>query len=254
MKSERPFRLIAIVGGSGAGKTWLANRLQQAAGHEAGRLSLDDFYRDRSNLAPVRRSAINFDHPRAIDWPLLLRVLRDCRAGRMTRLPRYNFVSHTRRHDPDAWLPSASILVEGLWLFLRPAVREMFDLKIFLACATPLRLERRLARDVAERGRTADAVREQFWKTVAPMHERFVAPQARWADIILTEPPSEKEIQRLVDLVHHPEPARDVSGPKAEQPADRACVCPRANGRFAATRRPPAMWEGITAEPGTKGF
>lgn len=214
MIMDRPTRLIAIVGGSGAGKTWLADRLQQACGYDAGRLSLDDFYLDRSHLSSARRAAVNFDHPRAIDWPLVLQVLRDCRAGRITHLPRYSFATHTRLHRQQEWLPASSILMDGLWLFLRPAIREMFDLRIFLACATQLRLERRLARDVAERGRTSDSVREQFWKAVSPMHERYVAPQARWADIILTEPPSEAEVQSLIDTVRALEPGASSTGRK----------------------------------------
>src|SRR4026208_2252253 len=98
MNNERPNRLIAIVGGSGAGKTWLADRLQQACGNGAGRLSLDDFYRDRSHLSPARRATIHFDSPRAIDWPLVMQVLRACRAGQLTGLPRYSFATHTRLH------------------------------------------------------------------------------------------------------------------------------------------------------------
>jgi hypothetical protein len=109
-------------------------------------------------------------------------------------------------------------------------VRELFDLRIFLACATQLRLERRLARDVAERGRSLEAVREQFWKTVAPMHDRFVAPQARWADIILTEPPSEAEVQGLVDLVGRLEPGSDPTS-KLEPPMLGSFSWPREGGR-----------------------
>jgi len=205
MKSAPPTRLIAIVGGSGAGKTWLADRLQQSWGGPAARLSLDDFYRDRSNLSPTRRAAVNYDHPRAIDWRLVEQVLRDCQAGRLTRLPRYNFASHARLQDQEQWMPMPVILMDGLWLLWRPAVRQLFDVRIFLSCATQLRLERRVARDSAERGRSPESVRDQFWKTVAPMHDRYVAPQARWADIVVTQPPSETEIQHLLGLLRTPQ-------------------------------------------------
>jgi len=250
MNAQRSTKLIAIVGGSGAGKTWLADRLQQACGAEAGRVSLDDFYRDRSHLSPTRRATINFDHPRAIDWPLVVQALRGCREGRLTRLPRYSFTTHTRLHQHDEWLPPSLVLMDGLWLFWRPAVRELFDLRIFLACATPLRLERRLARDVAERGRSPKAVREQFWKTVAPMHDRFVAPQMRWADIVLSEPPSEAEIQRLVELVQRLEPrARSAGG--SENPARRWLACPRVEaGQSFATPQPMYVFDG---NPGGNG-
>jgi uridine kinase len=205
MNARHPIRLIAIVGGSGAGKTWLADRLQHAWGNTAARLSLDDFYRDRSNLSPARRTAVNYDHPRAIDWQLVEQVLRDCHTGCLTRLPRYSFASHTRLHEQEQWMPMPVILMDGLWLLWRPSVRELFDLRIFLTCPTQLRLERRMARDIAERGRSPESVREQFWKTVAPMHDRYVAPQARWADIVVTQPPSEEEIQRLLELLRAPQ-------------------------------------------------
>ena len=244
MNGRRSIKLIALVGGSGAGKTWLADRLQQACGAEAGRLSLDDFYRDRSHLSPIRRAAINFDHPRAIDWPLVLQSLRGCREGRLTRLPRYSFTTHTRLHQQEEWLPPSLVLMDGLWLFWRPAVRELFDLRIFLACATQLRLERRLARDVAERGRSPEAVREQFWKTVAPMHDRFIAPQVRWADIVLSEPPSEAEIQRLVELVQRLEP-RGSSTSELENPARRWLACsPVETGQSLATPQPMYVFDG----------
>jgi uridine kinase len=239
MKNERPTRIVAIVGGSGAGKTWLADRLQQACGNGVGRLSLDDFYRDRSHLSPARRSAINFDHPRAIDWPLVMQVLRACRAGQVTRLPRYSFATHTRLHQREEWVPSSIVLMDGLWLFSRPTVRELFDLRIFLACATQLRLERRLARDVAERGRLPEAIRDQFWKTVAPMHDRFVAPQARWADIILTEPPSEAEIRTLIDLVRGIAPDRGTKR-TLEQPASRWSAWPGTREGQLSVAMPPA--------------
>ena len=102
-------------------------------------------------------------------------------------------------------MPMPVILMDGLWLLWRPSVRELFDLRIFLTCPTQLRLERRMARDIAERGRTLESVREQFWKTVAPMHDRYIAPQARWADIVVTQPPSEEEFQRLLQLLRAPQ-------------------------------------------------
>ena len=197
MRTARSPRLVALVGGSGAGKSWLADRLQRALGSDAGRLSLDDFYYDRSHLPPKRRANVNFDHPRAIDWRSVERALEDCRSGRTIRLPRYEFVSHSRGPKPELWRPKPLILMEGLWLLRRPAVRRLFDLRIFVESPARLRFRRRLARDVAERGRSPAAVRRQFFQTVAPMHVRFVAPQARWADIRLRRPPDENEVRQL---------------------------------------------------------
>lgn len=190
-------QLIAVVGGSGSGKTWLSDRLQKLLSEEAGRLSLDDFYVDRTHLAPSRREKINYDHPRAIDWRYLEQVLRSCRAGLPAQLPRYDFATHSRLFDQAEWPPKPLIIVDGLWLLHRTSIRRMFQLKIYLDCPSPLRLRRRLKRDVAQRGRTPTSVRRQFSTTVDPMHERFVAPQARWADLVLKQPITEEDIDTL---------------------------------------------------------
>ena len=201
MKSPRTSRLVAIVGGSGAGKTWLADHLQKTIGHDADRLSLDDFYRDRSHLTPAQRETINFDHPRAIDWPLVNATLRTCRAGRSFRVPRYDFVNHVRLPGRQLCRPKPLIIVEGLWLLLRPSVRSLFVLRIFMDCPVRVRLARRLARDAAERGRSRESVRSQFWETVVPMHERYVAPQTRWAHFIMENPPRPDRVRQLTDLL-----------------------------------------------------
>ncbi|HWW03057.1 MAG TPA: hypothetical protein VNZ64_25375 [Candidatus Acidoferrum sp.] len=222
-------RLIAIVGGSGSGKTWLAGHLSQKLDGLAARLSLDDFYLDHSDQPPVMREEINFDHPGAIDWSRVLQVLRDCRAGQAVEVPRYNFATHTRRPRGETVIPAPLVLVDGLWLLWRRVLRDLFDLKVFLDCPMQLRLERRLARDEGERGRTPGSVRAQFWKTIAPMHRRFVEPQSRWADLVITQPPSEMELSRLIwrlqQLATRPdspagEEPRPVPGDANFHPAD----------------------------------
>jgi uridine kinase len=197
MKDSLPSRLVAIVGGSGAGKSRLANVLQSLLGDKSCGFSLDDFYRDRSHLPPGRRSRLNFDHPRAIDWPYLEQVLRLCQSGRAARLPRYDFTTHTRLAARELWHPKPLVLVDGLWLLLRPAVRRIFELRIFIKCSARLRLSRRLARDKAERDRSPAGIRRQFATTVAPMHDRYVAPQVRWADVVLSQIPPFAEVQEL---------------------------------------------------------
>ncbi|MDE3083863.1 MAG: uridine kinase, partial [Verrucomicrobiota bacterium] len=139
MKPEETIRLVAVVGGSGSGKSWLVGRLQKLLGEKACQLSLDNFYRDRSRLPPSRREKINFDAPKAIDWESAERVLRDLRAGHPSRVPRYDFITHSRLSDRELWQPKPLVLVEGLWLFWRTQVRRLFDLKIFLDCAAHLR-------------------------------------------------------------------------------------------------------------------
>lgn len=191
---------VAIIGGSGAGKSWLAERLQQCFGTNCARISLDNFYRDRSHLAASKRERINFDHPRAIDWARVAQFLRDARAGRTTFIPQYDFKTHTRI-GPQLWEPKPVVIFEGLWLLTRAAVRRHFDLSIFLDAAGWLRLRWRTARDIAERGRTAESVRKQFISQVGPMHVRHVAPQRRWADMVLKQKIGKPEIDQVAGAI-----------------------------------------------------
>src|SRR5438552_2923487 len=162
MRTANTPKLVAIVGGSGAGKTWLTDRLQKVFGEKSARLSLDDFYLDRSHLAAGQRAKINYDHPRAIDWPSVQQLLQDCRGGRICAVPRYDFKTHTRATFCQRWQPKPLILIEGLWLLLRPAIRRLFDFTIFIDCPARLRLHRRLTRDQIERGRDGASIRRQF--------------------------------------------------------------------------------------------
>jgi len=211
MNIETSCKLVALVGGSGAGKTWLADHLRQEFGNEATSLSLDNFYRDLSHLAPAAREKINFDHPDTIDWPLFEVVLRDLQRGLMVFAPHYDFTSHARLTGMEPLMPRPLIFVEGLWLLWPPQVRALFDLRVFLNCAEALRLERRLARDLQERGRTADSIHQQFRNVVAPMNERFVEVQKDWADLVIEQPMDETGLCRLVAAVRalrtEPDPA-----------------------------------------------
>jgi len=210
MNTEAPSKLIALVGGSGAGKTWLADRLCQAFGGEGTSLSLDDFYCDLSHLMPAEREKINFDHPDAIDWPLFERVLSELQNGMTPLAPRYSFVSHTRLAEWAPRSPRPFIFVEGLWLLWHPHVRKLFDLRIFLDCIQSLRWERRVTRDFNERGRTTDSIYEQFWNVVAPMHEQFVERQKAWADLVIEQSITQAALGRLIatirDLRARPDP------------------------------------------------
>ncbi len=194
-----PVRLIAVVGGSGAGKSWLAGRLCRLCRGHAGHLSLDCFYRDRSDLPPARRDRLNFDQPGAIDWAEAERVLRACRAGEPTAVPNYDFATHRRVGAPTPWAPRPLIIVEGLWLLRPPALRALFDLTLFLDTPAALRCSRRLARDVAERGATPAAVGRALRTRVLPQHDRYVAPQRALADLVLSQPFRAPELAALAD-------------------------------------------------------
>ena len=189
--------LVAIVGGSGAGKSWLAKKLQTALAPDAVHLSLDDFYHDRSHLHPEQRAKLNFDNPRAIDWVIVQKTLNDLRNGQDTRLPRYNFKTHSRSEEENTLSPKPVVIMDGLWLLRRSSVRSAFGLKIFIECPARTRRNRRLTRDLRSRGRTRTSILDQLRKTVEPMYERFVAPQQRWADITLRHDVSEREVRRL---------------------------------------------------------
>ena len=192
--------IVAIVGGSGSGKSWLAQRLQHGFGGEAARVSLDSFYRDRSHLSLRTRERINFDHPRSIDWGCVAEFLAEVRRGAATNIPEYDFTLHARA-GLSAWEPKPIVLFEGLWLLGKPALRSCFDLKVFLDVPAELRLRRRIVRDVAERGRTIDAIRRQFRTHVSPMHSRHVAPQKRWADRVLGARVGKREIDELAGAI-----------------------------------------------------
>jgi uridine kinase len=201
MNTETTPKLIALVGGSGAGKTWLADRMCQEFGDEASSLPLDDFYHDLSHLNVVAREKINFDHPDAIDWPLFESVLHKLQGGEMVLSPRYDFVSHTRSTEWELRRPRPLIFVEGLWLLWLPQVRQLFDFRVFLDCVQSVRWERRATRDLNERGRTTYSIRKQFWEVVAPMHERFVEVQKPWADLVLDHSMTQSELGRLVATI-----------------------------------------------------
>lgn len=191
--------LVAIVGGSGSGKSWLAAKLSEYLNPSAARLSLDDFYRDRSSLSAARRARLNFDHPRAIDWDSFEQALQHLSAGRAANVPCYDFSTHCRAGEKLLDFKPI-LLVEGLWLLRRPAVRRLFAFTIFLDCPPRLRLSRRLERDLLSRGRNAESIRLQFRTMVEPMHRRFVAPQIRYADVTVRAC-SKAEVRQLGDFL-----------------------------------------------------
>lgn len=190
--------LLAVAGGSGSGKSWLSERLKNFMPGWVEVLSLDNFYLDRSHLKPGHRDRVNFDHPRAIDWSMFESVLLGLLKGEEVELPHYDFSTHTRKRETVVWNPPSLVLVEGLWVLRRPAIRTLFALKIFLDCPDALRLEQRILRDANERGRKASEVIRVFQDRVLPMHYRFVDPQRRWADWVLAQPLKERDVEPLV--------------------------------------------------------
>ena len=186
-------KLIAVVGGSGSGKSWIAARVGEWTGQEVAHLCQDDFYRDLSHLPKEERALVNFDDPEAIDWERLREVLECLQAGEVAEIPVYDFSTHTRRPAGRPFPPAEVVVLDGLWLLHPEWLREKFSLSVFVDCPEEERLGRRIARDVLERGRTEESVRRQFADHVQPMHAKFVEPQSQWATLRVSSPMSESE-------------------------------------------------------------
>jgi len=195
--SKEPL-LVGIVGGSGSGKTWLAERLKAELGWKAALISLDDFYRDRSYLSTTQRERVNYDHPRAIEWPLVEKTLNACRKGKTARVPAYDFSCHSRFSKKNVFQPRPIILLDGLWLFRQRNLRRLFKLRIYVDCPVRLRLKRRLARDMLLRKRLRKCELQRFWKQVEPMNAQYVVPQKRWAHIVLKSPIRERDLCPII--------------------------------------------------------
>ncbi|HUR44241.1 MAG TPA: uridine kinase [Candidatus Saccharimonadales bacterium] len=215
MKDSFVPKLVAIAGGSGSGKSWLTERLHAGFREQSACVSLDNFYRDRSETPAGLRSLVNYDHPRAIDWEAAETFFSRCREGGSGWLPDYDFKTHTRAGG-KVWPARPLILVDGLWLLWRPTMRRLFDLTIYVDCPERVRLSRRIARDIARRGRTAASVREQFQKWVGPMHAQFVEPQKKWADIILAQPLGKREVEWVSEHIWNMLATRTSRAPWAE--------------------------------------
>lgn len=179
--------MIGVVGGSGSGKTTVARAIYDFLGMNAAFVDQDAYYLDLSHLSFEERRVVNFDHPDAFDTDLFVEQLAALQQGRPIRKPTYDFAAHTRSPVTVEIQPRDVILVDGILLFADARLRALFDIKIFVDVAEDIRFIRRLQRDVTERGRTMEDVIRQYLATVRPMHEEFVEPSKRHADIILPE-------------------------------------------------------------------
>ena len=180
--------VIGIAGGTGSGKTTVANVILQRVG--AQRLSFlphDAYYRDQKLLSPAARTQINYDHPDSLETDLLVRHINQLKQNQAVEMPIYDFTRHSRTDRTVHVEPRQVILVEGILIFYEPALRELFDVKIFVDTDSDIRFIRRLQRDIIERGRTTESVIQQYLTTVRPMHLEFVEPSKRYADVIIPE-------------------------------------------------------------------
>jgi len=180
--------VIGIAGGTGSGKTTVANAvLEKVGAHKIAFLAHDAYYKDLSDLPFSERAKINFDHPDSLDTPLLIKHIESLKNRQTIQAPIYDFKTHTRSAQTFPIEPQAVTIVEGILIFAEPELRKLFDVKIFVDTDPDLRFIRRLERDIAERGRTTQSVIKQYLDTVRPMHLKFVEPSKRYADVIIPE-------------------------------------------------------------------
>ncbi|TCI91903.1 uridine kinase [Tenacibaculum sp. M341] len=191
--------IIGIAGGTGSGKTTVVNQIvNELPPDEVCIISQDSYYKATDNLTYQERSKINFDHPRAIDFELLVEHLAELRENKVIEQPIYSFVTHNRTKDTVKTHPRKVIIVEGILIFNNKLLRDLCDIKIFVHADADERLIRRVKRDISERGRDINEVLTRYQNTLKPMHEEFIEPTKSYADIII---PNDRYNTVAIDIV-----------------------------------------------------
>ena len=187
MSKPKPL-VVGIAGGTGSGKSTVAANI--AAGIPTSRIALidhDSYYRDHSDLTDEERQLVNYDHPEALDNELMIEHIQSLLRWEPAEIPMYDFVTHSRRQETRRVEPADVIIVEGILTFVDERLRDLMEVKIFVDTDADIRVMRRIRRDMEQRGRDFSQIREQYYKTVRPMHLQFVEPSKRWADLIIPE-------------------------------------------------------------------
>lgn len=197
-KQNKTPTIIGVCGGSGSGKTYFASKLQERLGRDRCEIVYqDNFYFDQSHRFDFEGGSVNFDHPDSIDFERLAQTLLDLKNGRSSQIPIYDFVTHSRKPETLTVEPKPVILVDGILIFHAQEVRGLFDDLFYFDTPEETRFQRRLQRDVHERGRTPDGVKNQFLKQVKPMHDAYVEPSKAHAKVKVE---SEEECERWIEL------------------------------------------------------
>ncbi len=180
--------IIGIAGGTGSGKTTVVRKIiEQLPKGEVAVLPQDSYYRDASNLPLEERLEMNFDHPDSVEFELLIKHVKDLKAGKSIEQPIYSYVTCTRAAETILVKPSEVVIIEGILVLTNSKLRDLMDMKIFVDADADDRLMRVIKRDIVERGRSIDRVMERYESTVKPMHEQFIEPSKRYADVIVPQ-------------------------------------------------------------------
>jgi uridine kinase len=204
---------IGIAGGTGAGKTAVAAEVEDAVGEAVTVVPLDNYYEDLSHLDPEERAERNYDHPSAFEWELLVDHLTLLVGGEPVEMPQYDFSIHNRKHERVTVEPTGVVVLEGILALYDARVRDLLDLQVYVQTDADVRILRRIQRDVVERGRELDGVIEQYLETVKPMHEQFVEPTKKHADVIIPEGVNRSAVDLLVQKVQS-----EIDGAPADRP------------------------------------
>ena len=180
--------VIGVAGGSGSGKSTLVSKLQEAfAGEDVATLCHDYYYKEHTELSYEERTQLNYDHPQAFDTDMMIKHIKMLKQGKEIERPVYSFVEHNRTLERVTVKPSKVIIIDGILIFENRELRDLMDIKVYVDTDADVRLARRILRDVCNRGRSMESVIEQYLSTVKPMHEEFVEPSKRYADVIIPE-------------------------------------------------------------------
>lgn len=210
--SERKPVVFGVAGGTASGKTTVAERILQGVGaSQVAYLAHDVYYKDMSHLPLEERARLNYDHPNSLETDLLVRHIEQLLAGESVRVPNYDFTRHRRTEETTPVNPCPIILVEGILIFTHRRLRQLMDIKVYVDTDPDVRFIRRMLRDMEERDRSLDSIIKQYLETVRPMHQEFVEPSKRYADIIIPEGGLNKValdmvVSRLVELLRERRP------------------------------------------------
>ena len=199
--------LVGLAGGSASGKSSVVEAIRRELGEDISCIALDAYYQSYDELSFQEKLEVNYDHPAAFDVDLLSADLKKLKVGERVQIPIYDYVAYLRKPDTRLVEPKPVVLVEGLFTLYYPQLRDLFDLKLFVDADSDERLIRRIRRDLSERGRSVESVLQQYQKQVKPMHEQFIEPTKKFADIILPEGASNEKGIRLV--INHLKSALD---------------------------------------------